>query len=44
MKTILIRGAKTLLTMNDTRQEISDADLRMCGGVTVEIGQSLTVG
>ena len=44
MKTILIRGAKTLLTMNDTRQEISDADLRIRGGVIVEIGQNLTVG
>ena len=44
MKTILIRGAKTLLTMNDTRQEISDADLRMRGGVIVEIGQSLMIG
>ena len=44
MKTILIRGAKTLLTMNDARQEISDADLRIRGGVIVEIGQSLTVG
>jgi len=44
MKTILIRGAKTLLTMNDTRQEISDADLRIRGGVIVEIGQNLMIG
>ena len=43
MKTILIRGAKTLLTMNDTRQEISDANLRIRGGVIVDIGQNLPV-
>lgn len=43
MADILIQGADTLITMDDTRREISGADLRLRDGVIVEIGQNLAV-
>ena len=39
MTDILIQGADTLITMDDTRREIAGADLRMRDGVIIEIGQ-----
>lgn len=42
MSEILIRGADTLLTMDDDRRELSGADIRIVDGVVDEIGQGLT--
>ncbi|MGB5560504.1 MAG: 8-oxoguanine deaminase [Paracoccaceae bacterium] len=39
---ILIRNADSILTMNDDRQELSGADIRLRGGVISEIGFGLT--
>ncbi|MDP5217929.1 8-oxoguanine deaminase [Ruegeria sp. 2205SS24-7] len=41
MKEILIRGAETLLTMDDTRRVFSGADLRIRDGAIAEIGEGL---
>ncbi|WP_372574256.1 8-oxoguanine deaminase [Ruegeria jejuensis] len=41
MKEILIRGADTLLTMDDTRRVLSGADLRVRDGTIAEIGEGL---
>jgi cytosine/adenosine deaminase-related metal-dependent hydrolase len=41
MPDILIRNADVIVTMDDTRQELKGADLRLCGGVIAEIGQGL---
>ena len=43
MADVLVQGADTLITMDDSRREIAGADLRMRGGVIVEIGQNLAV-
>ena len=40
---VLIQRADTLITMDDARRELAGADLRMRGGVIVEIGQNLPV-
>lgn len=42
MSEILIRGATTLLTMDDDRRELSDTDIRLSDGVITEIGEGLT--
>ncbi|KGM50492.1 8-oxoguanine deaminase [Pseudooceanicola atlanticus] len=39
---ILIRGARTILTMDDDRRELSGADIRIRDGVIAEIGEGLT--
>ncbi|MCV2880602.1 8-oxoguanine deaminase [Actibacterium sp. XHP0104] len=44
MTHILIRGADTILTMDDARRELSGADIRLQGGVITEIGQGLHPG
>ncbi|WP_298562952.1 8-oxoguanine deaminase [uncultured Aliiroseovarius sp.] len=41
MTEILIRNADTILTMDDTRTELSGADIRVRNGVVVEIGTGL---
>ncbi|WP_136636566.1 8-oxoguanine deaminase [Pseudooceanicola onchidii] len=41
MAEILIRGADTLLTMDDDRRELTGADIRITDGVIAEIGQGL---
>ncbi|WP_457646570.1 8-oxoguanine deaminase [Profundibacter sp.] len=41
MADILIRGADTLVTMDDARREIAGGDIRISGGVIVEVGQNL---
>lgn len=41
MPEILIRNADHVLTMDDTRRELTGADLRLRGGTIVEIGQGL---
>ncbi|WP_428539328.1 8-oxoguanine deaminase [Profundibacter sp.] len=41
MTDILIRGADTLVTMDDARREITGGDIRISGGVIVEVGQNL---
>jgi len=38
---ILIKGADVILTMNDARQELTDADIRITDGVITEVGQEL---
>ena len=43
MSEVLIQKADTLITMDDGRREIAGADMRMRGGVVVEIGQNLPV-
>ena len=42
MTEILIRSADTIITMDDTRTELSGADIRVRDGVIVEIGTGLT--
>ena len=37
----LIRGADTLLTMDDARRELAGADVRLRDGMIVEVGQGL---
>ena len=44
MTDTLVRGAQTILTMDDTRSELSGADIRISGGVITEIGQGLEQG
>lgn len=41
MPETLIRNAKTLVTMNEARQEIAGADIRIVDGVIAEIGLNL---
>ncbi|PTX54126.1 cytosine/adenosine deaminase-related metal-dependent hydrolase [Litoreibacter ponti] len=41
MSELLIRGAHTILTMNDARQELADADIRVRDGVIVGVGHGL---
>lgn len=36
----VIRNAKTILTMNDTREELSNTEIRIVDGVIVEIGDN----
>ena len=43
MADLLIQGADTLVTMDDARREIVGGDLRLRGGVIVEVGQNLPV-
>ncbi|MCK4712569.1 MAG: 8-oxoguanine deaminase [Marinosulfonomonas sp.] len=43
MADLLIQGADTLVTMDDARREIAGGDLRLRGGVIVEVGQNLPV-
>ncbi|WP_133489589.1 8-oxoguanine deaminase [Aliiroseovarius marinus] len=42
MTEILLRNADTILTMDDTRTELSGADIRVRDGVITEIGTGLT--
>lgn len=42
MPETLIRNAKTLVTMNEARQEITGADIRIVDGVIAEIGFNLS--
>jgi len=41
MANILIKGADTLVTMDDARREIAGGDIRISGGVIAEVGQNL---
>ncbi|WGW03407.1 8-oxoguanine deaminase [Tropicibacter oceani] len=41
MSEILIRNAQTVLTMDDTEQELSGVDIRLRGGIIAEIGPGL---
>ncbi len=41
MSDVLIRNADSIVTMDDTRRVLQGADLRLSGGVIVEIGQGL---
>ncbi len=41
MTELLIRNADHILTMDDTRRELHGADVRVAGGVIVELGQDL---
>ncbi|WP_050927599.1 8-oxoguanine deaminase [Aestuariivita boseongensis] len=43
MAHVLIQNAQVILTMNDARDELSDADIRMRDGVIAEIGHGLEV-
>jgi len=42
MGDILIKGADTLVTMDDARREIAGGDIRISGGVIAEVGQNLS--
>jgi len=42
MADILIKGADTLVTMDDARREIAGGDIRISGGVIAEVGQNLS--
>ncbi len=42
MNAVLIRGAQTVLTMDDTRREISGADILIENGVVSQIGHGLS--
>ncbi|WP_193140666.1 8-oxoguanine deaminase [Meridianimarinicoccus sp. MJW13] len=42
MTEILLKNADTVLTLDDDRRELSQADLRLRDGVIVEIGSALT--
>lgn len=44
MKGILIRNAHTVITMDDQRRELINADVKIRGGVIVEIGPKLHAG
>ncbi len=44
MKEILIRNAHTVITMDDQRRELINSDVKIKGGVIVEIGGDLQVG
>jgi len=41
MRHVLIRNADHVLTMNDARQELAGADIRVRGGVIAEVGHAL---
>ncbi|AXX98460.1 8-oxoguanine deaminase [Profundibacter amoris] len=41
MADILIKGADTLVTMDDARREIAGGDIRISGGMIAEVGQNL---
>ncbi|MHC0053846.1 8-oxoguanine deaminase [Actibacterium sp. D379-3] len=41
MRHVLIRGADTILTMDDARRELAGTDLRLRGGQVAEIGMGL---
>ncbi len=41
MSAVLIRNAQTILTMDDTRRELSGADIRIADGKIAEIGHGL---
>jgi cytosine/adenosine deaminase-related metal-dependent hydrolase len=43
MSTTLLRGAGTILTMDDARRELTDADILIRDGVIVQIGVGLAV-
>ncbi len=43
MTATLVRGAEVVLTMDDTRQELTGADIRIEGGVISEIGVGLAL-
>lgn len=42
MSETLIKNAQTIVTMNSSRQEIPDADVRIIDGIIAEIGRNLT--
>ena len=42
MNVTLLRGAHTVLTMDDTRRELAGADVLLDGGVIAAIGENLT--
>ncbi|MBU2992723.1 8-oxoguanine deaminase [Octadecabacter sp. 1_MG-2023] len=44
MPDVLIRGASTILTMDDTRRELTGADVLISNGVITEIGVGLEAG
>lgn len=44
MNHVLIRGAETVLTMDDRGTELADCDIRLRNGVIAEIGQDLQPG
>jgi len=44
MAETLIRGAQTILTMDDVRSELAGADIRISCGVITEIGIGLAQG
>ncbi|TYB87023.1 8-oxoguanine deaminase [Oceaniovalibus sp. ACAM 378] len=44
MSHVLIRGAETVLTMDDKGTELADCDIRLRNGVIAEIGQDLQPG
>ena len=44
MPDVLIKGAQTILTMDDARSELAGADIRISGGVIAEIGVGLDRG
>ena len=44
MNHVLIRGAETVLTMDDRGTELADCDIRLRNGVIAEIGQDLPPG
>ncbi len=44
MSHVLIRGAETVLTMDDRGAELADCDIRLRDGVIAEIGQDLHPG
>lgn len=41
MPNVLIKGAQAVVTMDDTRRELTGADVLICGGVIAEIGTSI---
>ncbi len=41
---LVIKNAQSILTMNDARQELAGADIRLRDGVIAEIGHGLRVG
>ena len=42
MTDLLIRNADVILTMDDTRAELAGADIKVSGGVIVDVGQGLS--
>lgn len=41
MPNVLIKGAQAVVTMDDTRRELTGADVLICGGVIAEIGTGI---